>query len=153
RDAAKRALGAALEANPDHADALEAFGNLALADGAFQRAEETWIRLARVAAAPEKQAEIYARLAQLYDSELPNPQRAAICYREILKRKPNDPDATAALVRVYGRLGDVVKAVQMQTELVDRATDPDEKRKRTLALAEVYDEAAKDKRSAFAILE
>jgi tetratricopeptide (TPR) repeat protein len=153
RDAARKALGAALEANPDHADALEAYANLALAEGEWKRAEETWIRLARVASLPEKQAEVYGRLAVLYDSELPNPQRAEICYREILKRRPNDPSATGALVRVYGRLGDIVKAVQLQTELVERATDPDEKRARTLALADVYDEAAKDKRSALAILE
>jgi tetratricopeptide (TPR) repeat protein len=153
RDAARRALGAALEANPDHADALEAYGTLALAEGDFRRAEETFIRLARVASSPEKQAEIYERLARLYDTELPNPQRSEICYREILKRKPNDPEATSALVRVYGRLGDVVKAVQLQTELVDRSTDPEEKRKRTLDLALVYDESAKDKRSALAILE
>jgi tetratricopeptide (TPR) repeat protein len=153
RDAARKALGAALEANPDHADALEAYANLALAEGEWKRAEETFIRLARAAGVPEKQAEVYGRLAKLYDSELPNPQRAEICYREILKRKPNDPAATSALVRVYGRLGDLVKAVQLQTELVERATDPDEKRARTLALAEVYDEVAKDKRSALSILE
>jgi tetratricopeptide (TPR) repeat protein len=153
RDAARQALGAALEASPDHADALEAYANLALAEGEWKRAEETFIRLARAASLPEKQAEIYGRLAGLYDSELPNPQRAEICYREILKRKPNDPAATGALVRVYGRMGDIVKAVQLQTELVERATDPDEKRQRTLALADVYDEAAKDKKSAFAILE
>ncbi|HVW29052.1 MAG TPA: proline-rich domain-containing protein [Polyangiaceae bacterium] len=153
RDAARRALGAALEANPDHADALEAYGSLALAEGEWKRAEETWIRLARVVTAPEKQAEIYGRLAALYDEELPNPQRAEICYREILKRRPNDPAATLALVKVYGRLGDVVKAVQLQTELVDRATAPEEKRPLMLALADVYDEIAKDKRSALTILE
>ena len=153
RDAARKALGAALEANPDHADALEAYGGLALAEGEWKRAEDTFIRLARVVSLPEKQAEIYGRLAALYDSELPNPQRAEICYREILKRRPNDPVATSALVKVYGRLGDVLKAVELQNGLVEQATDPDEKRTRTVALAEVYDEVAKDKRSAAAILE
>jgi tetratricopeptide (TPR) repeat protein len=153
RDAARKALGAALEANPDHVDALEAYGSLALTEGEWNRAEDTWIKLARVASSPEKQAEVYGRLAELYDTDLPNPQRAEICYREILKRKPNDPVATGALVRVYGKLGDVVKAVQLQTELVDGATDADEKLARTIALADVYDELAKDKRSALSILE
>src|SRR5262249_6244393 len=60
---------------------------------------------------------------------------------------------TRALVRIYGRLGDIVKAVQLQTELVDRAAGPEDKRTQTLALADVYDELAKDKRSALAILE
>jgi tetratricopeptide (TPR) repeat protein len=151
--AAREALSAALDANPDHAEALEAFAGLCISDGAFQNAEQAFIRLARVATDPEKQADIYGRLARLYDEHLPNPNRAEICYREILKRRPDDVAAMEALVRVYVRLAQPVKALELQTALVEKATSNDEKRDRMLALSVVYDEAAKDKKSAFAILE
>ncbi len=153
RDAARHALRAALDANPDHADALEVFATLCLADGAFHSAEESFIRLARVVNDPEKQVEIYRRLAGLYDVELPNPTRAEICYREILKRRPYDAGATQSLVRVYVRLEQPARAVQLQNELVERAGSADEKRDRTIELSRIYDESAGDKKSAFAILE
>jgi tetratricopeptide (TPR) repeat protein len=153
RDAARRALSAALEASPDHADALEAFAGLAAADGDFQSAEQSFIRLARLATDPEKQADIYGRLAKLYQVDIPNPTRAEICYREILKRRPNDPVAIESLVRMYVGLGDAVKALELQNGLVERAANTDEKRDRTLALSLVYEEAAKDKKSAFTVLE
>jgi tetratricopeptide (TPR) repeat protein len=153
RDAARRALNAALEANPDHADALEAFAGLAAADGDFEGAEQALIRLARTATEPERQAAIYRKLAKLYDGDLPNPSRAEICYREILKRLPDDADAMQSLVFVYVRLGDAVKALELATQLVDKAQANDEKRDRTLALSRVYDEAGKDKKSALSVLE
>jgi tetratricopeptide (TPR) repeat protein len=153
RDAARRALEAALEANPDHADALEVYAGLSATDGEWQNAEQAWIRLARVVTVPEKQAEIYGRLAALYDDKLPNPARAEICYREILKRRPDDTHAMQLLVRVYVRLGDAAKAVELQNELLERATTNEEKRDQTIGLASVYAEAAKDKKAAFAVLE
>jgi tetratricopeptide (TPR) repeat protein len=152
REAARKALGAALEANPEHADALEAYAGLAAADGDFKSAEESWIRLARAVPDPEKQAAIYGKLAELYGTSLPNPERAEICYREILKRKPDDLPAMEGLVRAYARLGDLARAVELATKLLERASTPEEKRDRTLALALVHDEG-KDKKGAFSVLD
>lgn len=56
-------------------------------------------------------------------------------------------------MRVYVSSGNVVKAVETQTLLVERAQAPEEKRDRTLSLARVYEDAAQDKKSSFAILE
>lgn len=153
RETARQALGAALAASPDHLEALSAYADLCAADQDWKGAEESWIRLARVAAGPEKQAAVYEKLARLYETNLPNPQRAEICWREILKRRPEDAAALEALVQVYVRQGNVLKAVETQTLLVDRAVDNDLRRDRTLALAKVYDDAAQDKKSSFAILE
>jgi tetratricopeptide (TPR) repeat protein len=152
-DAARKALGAALEANPDHLDALEAYASLCALEGDLTAAEEAWIRLARIATEPAKQAEVYRKLAQVYEGGLSNPERAELSYREVLKRKPDDTPAKLALVRVLARLGATDKAVALQTELVDAATDPQEKREHTIELARVVDEGAKDKKAAFAILD
>ena len=153
RVAARKALGAALEADPDHADALEVYASLSAADGDYAQAEESWIRLARIFADPEKQVHVYRKLAALYVEALPNIERAELCYREILKRKPDDPAATDGLVGVYVRSGDATNAVKLQTELLDRATNNDEKRDRTLVLSRIYEDAKKDKKSAAGILD
>jgi len=148
RDAARQALAAALDANPDHADALDAFAELAVHDGDWEGAEQAWIRLARHATEPERQAEIYRKLGALYENQLPNAQRAELSYREVLKRIPNDVGAMERLVYVHGALGDSQKAIELQTELLNRAGTPDEKRDRTIELARVQEEILKDRRKA-----
>jgi tetratricopeptide (TPR) repeat protein len=148
RAAAKAALGSALDANPDHVDALDAFAEVCVAEEDWNGAEEAWIRLARYATEPERQAEIYRRLGRLYEDRLPNPQRAELSYREVLKRLPNDLGAMERLVQVYGQLGDNDRAVQMQMDLLNRANTPEEKRDRTLQLARVQELILNDRRKA-----
>ena len=79
---------------------------------------------------------------------MPNPQRAELSYREVLKRLPNDVGAMESLVQVYGRLGDTTKALELQNDLLNRAGTPEEKRDRTIELARVQEEFLKDRRKA-----
>ncbi len=148
RDAAKAALSSALDANPDHAEALEAFAGLCLAEGDWGSAERALIRLARHTGDPERQAQIYRRLGELYDTALPNPERAELAYKEVLKRAPEDGDTVARLVQVHGRLGDTTTALSLQTDLLARAHTPEEKRARTLALAIVEEQIVGDRKRA-----
>lgn len=138
RPAAKAALASALDANPEHADALATFADLCLAEQDLTAAEDALIRLARHVADPEAQADVYSKLGALYDDALPNPERAELAYREVLKRRPGDPIASEKLVLVYARLGDAQKAVRLQNELIEAASNSDQKRDRLLALARVY---------------
>jgi tetratricopeptide (TPR) repeat protein len=144
KEAAKQALAAALDASPDNADALDAFADLCVSESDWSGAEQAWIRLARHVADADRQAEIYRKLANLYDTELPNPQRAELSYREVLKRKPDDVNALERLVYVHGRLGDTAKAMELANQLVEKATTPDEKRDRTLGLAIAYEKIVGD---------
>jgi len=153
RRTAKSAVAAALDANPDHAEALATYADLCLADADWEGAEQAWIRLARHATEPARQAEIYQRLGALYDDQLPNPRRAELAYLEVLKRRPQDLDATRRLVAVYGRLGQPERSVELQTELVNRAEVPEAKRDRTLELARVYEEIVGDGKQAEATLD
>lgn len=146
--AAKQALAAALDANPDHADALAAFADLCAAEGDWASAEQSWIRLARHLTEPERQADIYRKLGALYDHELPNPQRAELAYREVLKRVPDDPDATERLIQVYAQLNNPARSVELATELVNKAETQEDKRDRTIGLAEVLEQIAGDPRRA-----
>ncbi|HEY4106300.1 MAG TPA: hypothetical protein VGM44_20515, partial [Polyangiaceae bacterium] len=146
--AAKAALAAALDANPDHAEALEAFAEICLDEGDWSAGEQALIRLARHMIEPQRQAQIYRRLGELYDTSLPNPERAELAYKEVLKRDPDDADAVARLVLVYGRMGDKATALSMQSDLLARAKTPEEKRDRTIALAIVEEQIVGDRKRA-----
>jgi tetratricopeptide (TPR) repeat protein len=151
--AAKEALAAALDSNPDHASALDAFAEVSAAAGDWEDAEQAWIRLARHAADAERQLDIYMKLGELYETELPNIERAELSYLEVLKRRPNDLKATKRLVQIYGKLGDPDRSIELQAELVKAAETPEDKRARTLELAEVYELVAGDRRKAQQTLE
>jgi tetratricopeptide (TPR) repeat protein len=153
KEAAKAALSAALDANPDHFEALEAFADLCLGEGDWTSGEQALIRLARHTIELPRQAQIYRRLGQLYDTTLPNPERAELAYKEVLKRDPDDPETVARLVQVYGRLGDQATALSLQSELLSRAKTPEEKRDRTLALALVEEQIGGDRKRAEATLD
>jgi lipopolysaccharide biosynthesis regulator YciM len=151
--AARSALSAALDANPDHAGALEALADVCASEGDWSAAEQAWIRLARHVPEQERQAQIYRKLGELYDVNLPNPERAELAYLEVLKRAPDDIDTVQRLVQVYGLRGQVERAIELQTSLLERATTPEQKRDRTLALAVVFEQVAKDRKRADATLD
>ncbi len=148
KDAAKAALTAALDANPEHIEALQALADLCASEGDWAGAEQAFIRLARHAAEPRRQAEIYKKLGELYDGPLPNPARAELSYQEVLKRDPDDPLAVERLIAVYGRLQQPAKAIELATKLLERAASSEEKRDRTLALAVVYEQIVGDRKKA-----
>lgn len=151
--AAKAALSAALDANPDHYDALEAFAQLCLDEGDWLGAEQAFIRLARHAPDAERQAQIYRKLGELYDVALPNAERAELAYQEVLKREPNDTATIDRLLAVYGRLGTPDRAVALATQLVERAETPEARREHTIRLASVLERIAGNKKQAEVTLE
>ncbi|MCC6217192.1 MAG: hypothetical protein IT376_20200 [Polyangiaceae bacterium] len=151
--AAKHALAAALEQAPDHIDALRAYADLCAAEGDWSGAEQAWSSLARQLKEPLAQAEIYRRLGALYEADLPNPARAELAYREVLRRLPGDVAASERLVEVYARLGDATKAQEIVEALLGAASTPEETRDRTLLLARVQEEVAGDRKAAEATLE
>lgn len=153
RAQAKAALSAALDANPDHVEALSAFAELCNEEGDWNAAEQALIRLVRHLPEPARQAQIYRRLGELYDTSLPNPERAELAYREVLKRDPDDNDAVLRLTQVLGRRGEPAKAVEIAGEFLARASTPEAKRQRTLGLALVVEQLAGDRKKAEAILD
>lgn len=150
-DAAKRALAAALEANPDHVQALAAFADLCMTDEDWSGAEQAFIRLVRLVSEPARQAEIYLRLGELYDDKIPNTERAELAYQEILKRLPQDSSARERLVALYMKSGQTERALEQQNVLLSSAESPDDKCLRTIALADIY-EAGGDQKKAEATL-
>lgn len=151
--AARNALTAALDANPDHVGALEALSELSLTEGDWSAAEQALIRLVRHIPEPARQVQIYKKLGELYDTNLPNPERAELAYQEVLKREPDDAGTVERLVQVLGKLGQRERAIELQTGLLERAKTREEKRDRTLVLAAVLEQIAGDKKRAEALFE
>lgn len=145
--AAKRALLAALESNPDHVDALSAFAELCVADEDYEGAEQALIRLARLTTDPDQQCAIYLRLGSLYDEQIPNPERAELAYQEVLKRRPSDESARERLVALLRRTQNFPRAVEEQNALVEAAASPEDKCKRTIELAEILEEMGDAKKA------
>lgn len=151
--AAKEALRAALDANPDHVEALSAFADVCAAEEDWAGAEDAWIKLARLVPDAEKQVAIYLRLGELYDDRLPNPERAELAYQEILKREPNDTRARERLVALYQRMGDAARAIEQQTLLVNAAEAPEQKCIRTTELAGIYEATGDTKKAENTLLQ
>jgi cellulose synthase operon protein C len=150
--AAKRALAAALDANPDHVEALSAFADVCAAEEDWSSAEQAWIRLARLATEPAQQIAIYNKLGELYDDKLPNAERAELSYQEILKREPGSEPAREKLVALYKRTGDTAKALEQQTILINSAEAPEAKCKRTTELATIYEVMGDQKKAEATLL-
>jgi tetratricopeptide (TPR) repeat protein len=152
RAQAKAALTAALGENPDHSGALAALAELCAGEGDWVGTEQALIRLVRHAPDPKRQADVYRKLGELYDTNLPNPERAELAYQEVLKRDPDDAAAVARLVQVYATMGNRAQAVALQTDLLSRSSTREEKRDRTLSLSELHAQLG-DRKEADAVLD
>lgn len=152
-EGAKSALAAALEARPEHVEALRAFVDVCALESDWENVEQATIRLARLVSEPTEQAALYLRLGKLYEDHLDNAERAELSYREVLKRDPENVGAIERVVALLARQGDMAAAVEMQTALIAAATDPAEKRRRGIALARLHEDVAKDVKKAEQMLE
>ena len=145
---AKRALAAALEANPDHQPALEAFVTVSAKEEDWPGAEQALIRLARLVPDPERQAAIYRQLGTIYLDHIPDLERAEASLREVLKRNPDDAEAQGRLIDVFRETGDAEKAIALCMQLMEQASTPEGKRERTIQLALIHEQLEGDVKKA-----
>jgi predicted Zn-dependent protease len=150
---ARKALAAALEAQPDSTAALSHFAELSSREQDWDAAEQAWVRLARLLTSPEEQRAVYARLGQLYSINSVNLSRAELAFKEVLKRAPGDIATLEHLVDIYRRLNDAPKAVEIVQQLVVQARDPADKRARLIELASLHESPGHDTRKAEQVLE
>jgi predicted Zn-dependent protease len=150
---AREAYESALADRPDDAQALAAFTDLCLAQGDWEVAEQSLIRLARLLPTPDEQRVVYSQLGDLYANHLLNLPRAEVALKEVLKCAPDDLETAAKLVDVYKRQNDAPRALELQQELLQKSQAPEEKRQRIVELALIHEEAAQDNRKAEQVLE
>ena len=150
---ARQAFEAALEREPDNTAALSAYADLCARMSDWTAAEQAWVRLARLLATPEEQRAIYAQLGELYLSHAVNLSRAETAFKEVLKRAPDDIPATEKLIDVHRRANDATHALELQQQLISRANDPADRRRRLIELSSIYETTSHDTRKAEQALE
>jgi hypothetical protein len=150
---ARAAFETALAEKPDDPAALGALAEQCAREQDWDGAEHAWVRLARLLPSPEEQRDVYWRLGDLYATHLLNLARAEVAFKEVLKRSPEDVPATERLVDVYKRQNDSVRAVELQQELIAKATDADTKKKRLIELSSIFESTGHDNRKAEQALE
>jgi tetratricopeptide (TPR) repeat protein len=150
---ARRAFEAALQERPDDPGALSAFADICTLHGDWEAAEQALVRLARLLPSPEEQRAVYERLGDLYSHRLVNLSRAEVALKEVLKRAPNDVETARKLVEIHKRQNDPARAIEVQQDLVLRATSSADKRDRVLELAAIHERSAHDLRRAERTLE
>ena len=153
RDGAQKALKGALAEKPDHVEALGIYGDLCAAQGQWEEAEQAWVRLARALSPSDEQRDVYKKLGELYAVHAVNLSRAEVAFKEVLKRAPNDAHTLERLVNVYARQNDAPRAIEAQQQLLTLSAHPTERRTRTVQLASLYDDVARDARKAEQTLE
>ena len=151
--AADKALEPALHAFPDNIDVLEVKADIAVAVDDRHEAEFTYTRLIQLATEPQRQAELYRKLAALYERSKEQADAAETAYRRLLEIAPTDNGALAALVRLCLARGDTAEAIRLQTTLVDSTQDSPDQRLHLVELSKIYETNALDRRRAEEILE
>jgi cellulose synthase operon protein C len=150
---AKASLESALEQRPDHTTALAALAELCAKEGDWQSAEQAYVRLARLLVTPDEQRAVYEKLGEIYGVHTVNLSRAEVAYREVRKRAPNEIGPLEKLIDIYKRQGDVARAVETQQQIVADATEPGDRLRRLIALAEIHETTAHDPRRSEQVLE
>jgi tetratricopeptide (TPR) repeat protein len=150
---ARAAFEAALEAKPDDPGALSALADLCARERDWSAAEQAWVRLARLLPTPDEQRVVYARLGELYAKHAVNLARAEVALKEVLKRAPGDIPTMEQLVDVFKRENDSARAIELQQELLAKATTPEDRRKRLIEMSVIYESTGHDNRKAEQALE
>jgi tetratricopeptide (TPR) repeat protein len=150
---ARQAFEVALEREPDNTAALTAYAELCARMSDWNAAEQAWVRLARSLTTPEEQRAVYSKLGELYLTHAVNLSRAETAFKEVLKRAPDDIPATEKLIDVFKRANDAAHAIELQQQLITRATDPNERRRRLIELSQIYEATSHDQRKAEQALE
>lgn len=138
---AKATLERALSIKPDHTAALAVFADVSSREGDYASAEDAWLRLARLLTHATDQRHVYERLGELYTKHAVNLPRAEAAWKEVLRRAPENESALHALVNVYRAQNDVTRAVEVFEQYLRLAPDSDERQRRLIALARLYEDA------------
>lgn len=135
RTEAKNTLKRSLTDYPDEPALLRSLAETCLEGEDYRGAAEALIRIARVRKDRSELAWTFFQLGHIYDSHMPDAQRAEAAFTRVLKLNPTYPDALARLAALYEREGNVTKAVPALKHLAQQQDDPRERQAVRIRLA------------------
>ena len=151
--AADKAVQPVLTAFPDSLEALEIKAEVAAALDDSAEAESIYIRLLELVSDPAWQSGLHRKLGQLYEKLSGRSDAAETAYRKLLELIPDDTQALAALVRLAVGRNDAAEAIRLQSQLMEKSSEPSEQRERYIELAHIHETTAHDRRRAEEVLE
>jgi Flp pilus assembly protein TadD len=134
-EGASEALRTALGLNPDDAHALRRLAELHLEAGRFEPAADALIRIARHQQDRDELRWVFLTLGEIYDQHLPDPKRADVAYRRVLKLVPGDEEALDRLAKLHLETGELEKVEDILDELAAAHPGAETTRDRFLDLA------------------
>ncbi len=136
-DAAVTDLRAALELDPERADALALLDAALLRTGDHAALADVLRRRAALTVDDRDRVALLRRLAILHDDSLEQADHAEATWRELLEVEPGDAEALGRLARAYERRGarpELIDIVERQIEASDPGVDRRQLRLRLAAL-------------------
>jgi predicted Zn-dependent protease len=134
---ARQALLAVIRASPENVQALTSLAELAERDGDALSAEHALLQLVRLNSDAGVQADVYARLAALYQGPLENPKRALRCYQEVLRRRPDDTHSFDAMLSAYADAGLTERAMELLEKQQSSASTKEQREELKVRVAEL----------------
>lgn len=150
-----------LEFDPENRRAQDSLKKLYLEQRAYQELEDFYSQqgkydefirvLERQVDSEEKetQLELYFKIAELWQTELQKPDRAARAYEKILSLEEDNLKAAEALIPIYEGGRDVKKYVRVLEIQLQHTEDPDTRLDRMRTLAELCEQRLRAKEDAF----
>jgi len=138
------ALERVLDADPTHAGALLAKGELALEQERWADAAEAFTARVRLGGEPDVLSALHLRLGVLFQERLGDLNRAVAHFQAALAGNPRLADALEHLVALYVNSENWTGASDSLKRLLDLDGDPGVRGRHTLALARVMDEGFGD---------
>jgi tetratricopeptide (TPR) repeat protein len=138
---ALRAYEAALDVSPTHVPALRALERLYKRSGDWERLVHMYLREAEHAADPQRRAVTHARIAEIFERELGQPDRAIEHHARALTLAPGYPPSFKALARLYAEAGRFRELVDLHARAVDETTDPERAIAHLFRIGAIYEDA------------
>ncbi len=128
------ALRRVLADQPEDAKSLSSLADLCIRAGLWDEAVSSLQERAMLPMTDEESVEVFRRLGGMYVDQVPNDQRAVVCFEKVLAAGEQDEDVMRQLVALYEKTGAWEKGLKM-AELLYNGADEDEEKARWLVVA------------------
>lgn len=127
-----------LELEPTHRLALEKLDQLYADQEAWHECAEIVERRIATASDEEDRVAAMRHLAEIYDRQMHQPERAAEVYERLLEARPGEPEAARALESLHERLGNFERLTELLLARLETMDVPYERLELLRRIAEVY---------------
>jgi tetratricopeptide (TPR) repeat protein len=127
REEAIASLRRVLAEQPEDPECLESMAKLCVQAGLWEEAVGALQERALLPMSEQQAVEVFTTLGGLYVNQLPNDQRAVVCYERALQAGGMDLDVVEELARLYEKTGAWDKSLRMVEQLYNGAESDEDK--------------------------